>query len=258
MLVLLFAVYDGWQRRSAGGDTGFGLQGKAPVVRAMPHFRVGLYNIQGAVDKSNDALGKIGQTISPTDLTGLVEIRANARKSDSRNQAQQIAESLQRGWIFAPAEERFWAPGGGNGLVSRFPIGRWTRLPLPAGGDDGSQRNILLADMAILDRTVRIIVTHVDRGESRQRQLQAVAHLFDSIAGPAVLLADLNATPADPLLKPLFAAGAVDAIAKSGAQGAERVDWILVKGLNVKEAGYVNEPASSDHAFFWADLELLP
>jgi hypothetical protein len=35
--------------------------------------------------------------------------------------------------------------------------------------------------------------------------MQALAHLFDSVRGPAVILADLNADPFDPLVAPLLA-----------------------------------------------------
>ncbi|QOV92014.1 endonuclease/exonuclease/phosphatase family protein [Humisphaera borealis] len=257
ILVLLFVISDGWQRRSTGGETGTGLQGDAPAV-ASRRFRVGVFNIQGGVGKSDDAINRIGQALLATDVAGLVEVRANAWSFGGRDQARQIAESLQRGWIFAPAERRFWAPAGGNGLVSRFPVGRWTRLPLPEAFDPGSQRNILLVDLPIGDRAVRVMVTHVDRGDAHDRQLHAVTQLFESVAGPAVLLGDLNAGPSDPLVQSLLRTGAEDVIGRATAGSKGRVDWIITKGLKTVTSGHSSDPALSDHHFFWADLELLP
>lgn len=259
VLILLFAVYDGWQRRSAGGAAGVGLTGTiaAPADANSHRLRVGLYNIQGAVDKDDAVLAKIGQAIAATDVAGLVEVRANARRSDDRNQAQKIAEPLRRGWIFAPAERRFWADGGGNALVSRLPVGAWTRLPLPAAADRGSHRNVLLADLPLGGSNVKVIVAHIDRGDARAAQLHAVTHLFRSVAGPVVLIGDLNTRPNDPAMKPLLEGG-VDAIARSGATGNERVDWIIARDLNVVAAGVADDPTLSDHSFYWADLELVP
>jgi len=263
VLVLLFVVYTGWQRRSTGGEYGSGLAGPPqPSAVAQHRLRVAVYNIQGSVGKDdNDAsLRTIARTLADVDIAGLVEVRANARRSDDRNQAQRIAEVTQRGWIFAPAEQRFWAHGGGNALLSRVAVGPWTRLPLPESNDAGSHRNVLLADVPLGGRTVRVMVTHLDRGRARERQLAVATHLFASIESPAILLADLNTTPGDALLTPLLSVpGATDVVATSSVKaGPERVDWIVIKGLRVVEVGRVDDPASSDHACFWADLELIP
>lgn len=256
VLLLLFAVYNGYQRRSTGGEVGFGLQG-GPSVAPTGAFRVAVFNIQGSVDKNPAVLERIAKALQPSDVAGLMEVRANARRQDSRSQAQQIAEFLPRGWIFAPAEQRFWAPGGGNALISRFDVGRWTRIPLPEEGDDGSCRNVLLADLPVAGRTVRLMVAHVDRGQSKSRQLQAVTHLFESTQGPVVLLADLNVTPGDPKLKGLRDAGGDDVLAQFDAsRGDERVDYIFIKGLKATGAGRTDDRSLSDHALFWADLEL--
>ena len=115
VLILLFAVYDGWQRRTAGGAAGTGLAGAiAPDPSARPttatpgRFRVGIYNIQGAVGKDDPAvLPTIADTLAPTDVCGLTEVRANARHADNRNQAQKVADVLRRGGLVAPGERGF-------------------------------------------------------------------------------------------------------------------------------------------------------
>lgn len=265
-MALLAVAAWGWQRQSAGGATGptlFGTISPAAAAQAPTtgRFRVGIYNIQGAIGKQEvGAVDRIAKIIADTDVCGLAEVRANALHADNRNQAQQVAEALGRAWLFAPAERRFFLDGVGNGVACRLAGGPWTRFPLPHEGDAGGHRNVVLLRATVAGRAVNVLVTHVDRGPARVAQLRAVAHLFASVEAPAVLLGDLNAEPADPALAPLLAIpGVADPIGtRLGGNQDKRVDWILSRGLTVVDAGRTDDPAASDHSFFWADLELAP
>jgi endonuclease/exonuclease/phosphatase family metal-dependent hydrolase len=263
IVLVALAVY-GFQRHSAGGATGIALSGSvsptvAATVRTDGRFRVGIYNIQGAVGKDDPAiLAKIAQAVATTDFCGLVEVRPNVLKSDRRSQAQQIAESIGYAWLFAPAERRFWMDGLGNGVVSRLPAGPWTRLPLP-GGDSDANRNVILLRPMVAGRSVNVMVSHVDRGPARVAQVAALTQLFQSLEAPVVLLADLNTDALDPVAAPLLATpGVVEPIGQRLGVREKRVDWIIARGVSVVDAGRVDDPSLSDHSFFWADLELIP
>jgi endonuclease/exonuclease/phosphatase family metal-dependent hydrolase len=260
-IVLIALAAYGWQRQSTGGASGWQLNGAispaaAAQVRSDGRFRVGIYNIQGAVGKDDAAIARIGQIIADTDICGLTEVRANAL-SRAPNQAQQIGERLCRAWLFAPAERRFWMDLGGNGVVTRLPAGPWTRLPLPTGGYSDANRNIVLLRVLVANQPVNVLVAHLDRGPARAAQFVALTHLFQTLEGPLVLLADLNAEPADAEMLPLMATPwTLDPIAHFLKTKDKRVDWILTKGVDAVAAGKVEDPVS-DHSFFWVDLQLL-
>ena len=262
IFLIAFAVY-GFQRRSAGGASGATLEGSispaaAAAIRNDGRFRVGIYNIQGAVGKNDAAaISKLGQVIAGTDVCGLVEVRPNSLNSDHRNQAQQIAESIGRAWLFAPAERRFWMDGVGNGVVCRLPAGPWTRIPLSNAGDADVNRNVILLRVTVAGRPVNVLVSHLDRGPAKPAQVAALTQLFQSLESPVVLLGDLNVDPLDKLIQPILATpGAVEPVGQRLGVKEERVDWIIARGVTVIDAGRVEDPSLSDHSFFWADLEL--
>jgi endonuclease/exonuclease/phosphatase family metal-dependent hydrolase len=261
-LILVFA-YQGWRRQGTVYKAGDGSSGTispaaAAQVRTDGRFRVGIYNIDGALGKDDPAaIARIGQIISDTDICGLAEVRSNA-SNRKPNQAQLIADPLGRAWLFAPAERRFWMDGVGNGVVSRLPVTHWDRLPLPSETQPDSHRNMVLLRTMIGDRTVRVIVTHIDRGAAHAEQISAVTQFFQGLPAPVVLLADLNADLVDPEMQPLLTTpGVVDPIARFVGVKERRVDWILARGLKAVDAGKTEDPVS-DHIFFWADFQLPP
>lgn len=262
VLPMLAVLYTGWSRSGAGGAAGEGLAGAvspaaAAGVKADGTFRVGIYNIQGAIGKREAGTwDAIAAELADVDLCGLTEVRGNSWSADNRSQAQMLGERMGYAWLFAPAERRFWRDSNGNGVVSRLPVTSWVRLPLPATGEAGSFRNATLLRTTVGGETVQIVVAHLDRGPSRPAQLQALTQLFAGLQPPAVLLADLNADPFDPLLRPLLnIPGTADVISDRFGAKEKRVDWILVRGLTCDHVGRV-DTASSDHAYFWADLRV--
>ncbi|MFM8219816.1 MAG: endonuclease/exonuclease/phosphatase family protein, partial [Planctomycetaceae bacterium] len=80
---------------------------------------------------------------------------------------------------------------------------------------------------------------------------------FEELPPPAILMGDLNTTAVDPLLAPLLAdeeivnpfAGQV--VPTTAGRG--QIDWILVKGLQVRDAGW-HDTGASDHPLLWVDL----
>ena len=104
---------------------------------------------------------------------------------------------------------------------------------------------------------VRIVVTHIDRRDDTAVQLQAVSNLFLGLAEPAILMGDLNVTAEDPRLAELLGTSGVSDVLATGAgnSAADRIDWILVRGLECLSSGLVDH-GESDHPLAWAELRL--
>lgn len=193
------------------------------------------------------------------DLIGLNEVRGPQWFIDA-DQTHWLGETLGLRYLAAPTTRTWYHCTSGNGLLSRREIDFWQRLPLPRR-HDRSQRNVVLIGLPLGDRTIRVLLTHLTRGDGRDRraQLNMVGRLFLSLDEPVVLMGDLNSTRDDPLLAELLARpGVVDAVGRMLGESdpTGRIDWIITRGLQPLDAGVV-ETRVSDHPLVWAELRPL-
>ncbi len=256
-LLLAAVLVLGERRMPTGPDGGGGARkGSEP---ASTKIHVATFNIHGC--KGTDGLrdaGRIADLLADSDIVGLNEVHG-AAWSKPQNQAAHLAalcEVSPRISVFAPAETQwFGAKRFGNGLLTRHPLRAWQRIPLPRRYDR-SCRNMLLAQIDGPQGPIAVLVTHITRSNDRERQVQldTVLDLFASLEPPAILLADLNTPPGDSRMDRFFAeTDALDAISDGGVPGTDRVDWILVRGLECLSSSRVNTNAS-DHPLFTAVL----
>ena len=220
-------------------------------------LRVATFNIHSG--KGSDGrrdLDRVAGCLQDLDLVGLCEVRGEALWQPD-DQAAQLGRTLGMAWLFAPASLESHHHQFGNGLLSRLPATFWQRIPL-ARRFHHSHRNMVLVGVEHRGRTVHVLLTHVTRGDDRDRsaQLRAAIALFTALAEPAILLGDLNTTADDPQIRGLLARpGVVDPVGEVlGPKTPERIDWILVRGLRTVDAGIVDNGAS-DHPMVWAELE---
>lgn len=247
-----------WSTRwPAAAAVGGPIAARPGVATERSTLRVGTFNIHagkgadGALDiaRSAAALRELD-----LDLIGLNEVIASSLFSPE-NQADELGQELSLAALFAPCERRYGRDWFGNGLLTRWPVPRWERTPLPATQERG-HRAMLLAEVAWQGKTLQVLLTHIDRRRDRPSQLQSVADRFLMLPTPAILLGDLNATAADPQLQRMLSADDVqDPLSAAGFSGQERIDWILTRGLRVVGGGVVNRGAS-DHPACWAELAL--
>lgn len=246
---------------SAGAAAGAGLTvppGVTPpaasAAQAKKTFRVATYNIQSGkgLDKRLD-LSRTAGVLGGFDLIGLNEIRAGW---DGTNQAEQLGEMLKMPWLFAPDETRWGRPSFGNGMLCLLPVGQWVRAPLPTTRLRGL-RNIVLTHVEVGGSRVVVLVTHLDVVTDHDLQLALVSDLFLSLQEPAILMGDLNTRRGNPVLdKLLKTPGVADAAGgKSEGQAADRIDWIITRGLTVVDCG-VHAKGESDHPMLWAELQI--
>lgn len=217
-------------------------------------IRIGTYNIHSGIgtDRQFD-LSRIAQIVQDEDIVGLNEVRGGTWLAQT-TQAELLAAEVQSPWLFAPTESQWGRGHFGNGILCRRAVTEWKRIPLP-GSRAAGHRNVLLVTLAHPKTPLTIMITHLDRLTDRDAQLREITKLFLSLPQPAALLGDLNTKRDDPLMTPLLDADDVeDALqARLDDDPADRIDWILTRGMYCVSAG-MTAAGPSDHPHFWADF----
>lgn len=247
-------------RHPAGPASGSGIRDFSvpqPSTLTSPHsFHVATFNIHSGVGRDGRRdLTRTTEVLADVDFVGLNEVRG-VLPWDNANQAMALGKSLRRGWLFAPTERRWWCDHFGNALLSRLPIGAWERILL-AGTQSKGHRNMLKAEALVGGRSVRIIVTHIARGVDRNAQLTQVIRAFLDLPPPCVLMGDFNTrAEEEPLRSLLRQPDTIDALARAGTNNTSgRIDWIVLRGLEVIRAG-LRDNGASDHPCAWAEVRL--
>jgi endonuclease/exonuclease/phosphatase family metal-dependent hydrolase len=256
MVLALAIVIHGADRRAALPTSG---HIPAPLAarsgRGWP-LRLATFNIHGGRDMAGvSSLDGIETTLAGFDLVGLNEVRATGFVALS-NQATVLAERGGTSAAFAPSEIRWWCPRFGNALLSGLPVRRWQSTSLP-NTRGMAYRNLIVAEVEVDGAAVHVLITHLDNYDDHESQLRQVVDTFLALRTPSVLMGDLNASEDDPLMQELLDTdGVVDAIATAGVTAdRRRIDWILLRGLDVAEAG-IRDLGASDHPCVWAEVVL--
>ena len=253
-------VWSSSLRIPAGPAAGASFDGTSAAAAPRQTFRVAVFNIHGGrgTDGRRD-LARTADCLRGFDVAGLNEVLGPTSWSRDSDQCRQLGEALGVRWLFAPTESRWWDGSFGNGMLSARPVVSWQRIPLPLSGAH-TYRNLILSRVDVDGRCVNVLLTHLDSRDNarRQEQLRTVGDLFLSLSPPAVLMGDMNTQPDDPQMQRLLVApGVVDAIAASAAVVPQRrIDWILTRGLRSIAAG-TGELGPSDHALYWAELQIV-
>ena len=230
-------------------------RGPASETPAKGMLRIGSFNIHGGGGPGDAPvdLKRTAELLEPLnlDLIGLYEVHGGF----DGDQAMELGDKLGMASIFAGTEYRFWHDHFGNALLAGVPVESVIRIDLPCT-QPKRFRNALLATVMLDGVPVHVIAAHLDTRVDHDRQFALVADLFQAVEAPAVLMGDLNCTAGDPLLAELLADPEVaDAIAQGDSSQANRIDHILVRGLDVEAAKVVKNQAS-DHPLVWAEVSL--
>jgi len=263
LLVLIILASAGvcWhasRRVSTGPDVGVGVRGGENGERTQSStIRIGTFNIHGCkgIDGRLDP-DRVARDLAGLDFVGLNEVRGKGFGGE--NQAEILGRHVEMGWLFAPAEFQWYGRKQfGNAILTRLPVTRWLRVPLPRN-HDYSFRNMLLADVRHRGCTIRVLVAHVNQRDPRERriQLDCVLGMFLALDEPAVLVGDLNTGRDDPAIKAALATpGVVNPVDQVLSEEPDMIDWILVRGLRGVDAGVLDSGAS-DHPLVWVELEV--
>ncbi len=241
-----------------GPAAGVALNGE--VVRSnqpSPHsFRVGTFNIDGCkgADGRRD-VDRVAGCLADLDFVALNEVHG-PRLWERDDQAALLGRRMGRQWLFAPATRDWRRIDFGNGLLTSLPVESWQRIPLSAFNGRG-YRNAVLARIRADKTTISVLLTHIARsGDAiRQQELREAINLYLALSSPSILLGDLNSEVTDPEIGRLLAApGVIDAVGqKLGPSAPPRIDFVIVRGLRVVDAG-LRDRGASDHPLAWAEL----
>lgn len=249
---LIGAAYVAHPTPAASG-TAIGAPTRWTVPRA-PVCRFGTYNVHGGKGAEGVRdIRRAAEVVRGVDVLALQELRA-ATRLRTPAQIEQLAGILDLGWLFAPTRTRWFREYRGTGLLSRFPVTHWYREPL-VDLSGHSFRVLTTVAVDFYGHTLWVLCTHLHPRLAREQQLATVLQRFTHYS-PAILMGDLNTTREDPALAALIQEPeVVDAIREALGErdAADRIDWILVKGLRVVRGG-VAEVGVSDHPYYWVDI----
>jgi len=256
VLLALALAWSGSLRQAVSPASGTGILSTGVSTKPSINIRVGTFNIHRAkgTDGRRD-IGRIADILRGSDLIALQEVSA-AGLFDDNDQAADLGEQLDMGWLFAPTTRRWFRDHSGNGLLSRFPVGDWQWKSLVKTSGK-YHHNLVSAELTIGTNRIQVLVTHIDRRTDREAQLREVIKIFLNY-DTAILLGDLNTRQSDPLVNQLIRDGkTIDALQASlGAADPEwRVDWILVRGFDVLDGGR-SDVSASDHPYYWVELKV--
>ena len=223
-------------------------------------FRVGTYNIHyGYNTPWQFSLEAQARTIeeSGADLVMLQEVDACRITSYGVDDALWLARRLGMQEVYAPTLEGL----SGIAILTRFPI----------AASDMHLLTSQLEQTAIVHARVTVGEQPLDaygiwlglEAAERERQLDD-AMPFIGDASPAVLGGDFNATPDSPVYARIQAAGFEDpfivggfdpALTDPAIEPAERIDFVWMRGLDVR-AAQVLDSLASDHRMVVVELAL--
>jgi len=250
------AWWDGSQRRPLGPAAGTSLAGLPRGVAAGDReLTVLQYNIhRGAPAEGPENLAATAACLRDAELAGLNEVDGADWLDGEPDQAQALGERLGLAWLYVPSERRWWHAHFGNGLLSALPAESWHRVPLPQR-ESRSFRSRLETTLDWHGIDLTLVVTHLDSGPDRDRQLEELAARFATLPAPKILLGDLNARPDHPVIAAWRADPAL--VVTSGETTGEApagVDWIVAEGFHLTAAWRCDQGAS-DHPAVGARLE---
>jgi endonuclease/exonuclease/phosphatase family metal-dependent hydrolase len=258
LIVLIgLVIWDGVDRRAADATKPLARgPSSLPGKRPPQTLKIASFNFHSGKGRDGKTdLKQAEKLIADSDFVGLYEVRAS-RISVFNNQAEELTQTDYRFWLFAPTERQWWHEHFGNGIVHRYGLPDVVRIPLD-NTRGKAFRNALLSTIELQDGRVRVLSTHIDSTDDREKQLKTVIGLFLSLQSPCVLMGDLNTVAADPQLDALRKIDGV--ISPLHEQIPDlppaNIDWIFTRGLRTLSAERIENDAS-DHPIVKAELAL--
>ncbi len=222
-------------------------------------LRLATYNIHYGYDGDwNFTLSEMAEAIEEAgvDVIVMQEVDAGRVTSYSVDDALWLGRRLGMHVVYQPTLEKL----SGIALLSRYPLqeqdGRWLTSAL-------EQTAIVHAVVAAGGEPLHVYGVWLGlEPEERAVQLEEALNYIGD-ANPAALGGDMNAGPDSPVYERLLAAGLEDPFMALGRTPAptspavhptERIDYIWLRGLQVRDA-WVSASTASDHRMVVVEIE---
>lgn len=200
------------------------------------------------------------------DIVGLNEVHRGTRLSGGRSQADDIADALGMKYRFFA--RTIYHDGGeyGIALLSRYPFRSAKVVPIPdrGTGEARFEPRVLIKAVVIAPQgELTVIISHY--GLSEEERISAVDTTVGLLDGTkTVFMGDLNTTPGEKLLAPVFEAlrdlgegrEEKELLSHPSWKPEIRIDYIFASD-DIRPVSYkVIDTCESDHCPVIAEIEL--
>lgn len=237
------------------------------VLHWNAHYGIGYYDGVYNIDRIATWIAGVNP-----DVVSLNEVEKYVSGHGNEDQPARYAAMLSaktgQTWYyhFAQRYGNWSSNGGGNLILSRFPIGATANLDMVCDRSAG------LATITVNGRNINVVSTHLDSQSSscRVSEIADILSWLRTFSSPRIFAGDFNASPGNSILAPIWAeyidgwvaadaiGAAVDYLGNTryGATHDYRIDYILfardssalaVKSATVYDARDANGVRMSDH-----------
>lgn len=197
------------------------------------------------------------------DVVGLNEVRSHTTdvpydQADALGQFCGYYPVFGRSIDFAGGEY-------GNAVLTRLPLIDRDIIDIPDRFEGESKRfehrTLLRCVLSAAGREIVLLQTHFGLTPGEQRSaVETTLSLVRAEKRPLILMGDLNMSPDDPILAPLFealedtAGGRAEPLTHPSGEPTEKIDYIMHSRAFSAQSLSSEATTNSDHRPLWADL----
>ena len=279
VILLIACLSSSILTRAIDKDSGLLETGSAPNIntkRAVPEeIKIVSYNMRWRGGDDLDDLIKLfkdDKEIGGATVIGLQEVDRNKRRTNGINTAKKMAEELKMHYAWAapppPSGKERDEEETGVAILSPYPLTDVTRIVLPNPGPNGRRRAAIGATVRIGDRSLHVYSVHAEVRTSNEKRIGQLQAVLDDLQShhmqlkQSVILGDFNT------LVPKDINGTSKLFTEKGFQtpfsNTEptwrtfvielKLDWLWLRGFNVKQFGIDRQVSMSDHWPLWVTV----
>ena len=250
---------------------------KPNPITSLHELKVVTYNIRW---RSGDELKELiklfrnDSEIGNASIIALQEVDRQKKRTGNTNTIKLLAEELglYYAWAAPPGAKPGQEEETGVALLSIYPLSDVQRIVLPHEGPGHRRRVAIGACIKVDGVELRIYSAHAETRVSMEKKLDQLNTLLDDLKNhapksPAIIMGDFNTWQPDaaPKTIKLFSEAGFTTPFDSQKTFSQKVlfvpvdfrlDWIWLRGLEVKSHGIDREVDVSDHWPLWANVKL--